>query len=273
MARAYIVKLQEHARNRESHEFMHQLGGRLFKRPLPLSEEDLIWLASQSARARDFWEWPLAGVADAVERHAKQHGLSKDLRRAVERMIKNVERIAWHKSERAIVPRLAKLVRDSAETFTVDAGEPWAKRVHADVIAMKKGQRQRWNALLVHAQKSTASKPSPEWLKRVRTLVRAVGVDRFAERIAVWFTLFKRRRTDRPCKDFPQSLRRDWGNACSIPNCLLLKGLIWCCWAVPDRRNRAVLESLMSDCYRQSPLGKRFAEGGTACKRALEAIR
>ena len=274
MVRAYIVKLQEHARERESHEFMHQLSQRLLKRPLPFSEDDLIWLARQTAAASDFWEWPVVEFVDALERHVQRHGLSSELEQAAGRMLKKVEQAAWHKTTRSAVPRLKKLTLGAAETFSVDQGEPWVKRLYADWQRMKGLQRAGWNSLLCHAQQTTASKPSPEWLETARRLVHRLGADEFVARLAEWFPLVARGRTDKPPKELGLSKPEAscWSSQMSIVNTLLLKGLIWCCRAVPDRRNRPVLESLMAECYRETPLGKRFAVGGTACKRALEAM-
>ena len=58
----------------------------------------------------------------------------------------------------------------------------------------------------------------------------------------------------------------------SVPNGLLLKGLIWTCRAAPDRRYVPLLESLVKDCLSITPFGKRFAEGATACKRVLDEL-
>lgn len=272
MVRAYVVKLEQHAKGRVSHEFMHLLANRLFKRELPFTEDDLVWLAGRSAVTKDFWEWPLEGIVSAIERHAQRHGMSDDLRAAAEKMQRNVEQVAWHKATRDVIPRLNKLTRGTDLVFNVDPAEPWARRLRDDVQAMEGKQREQWNRLLAHAQKSTASKPSASWLDDATRLLRLVGPEDFSEHITAWFSLFRRKRTDKPAPSEHDDVKEVWPYIVSTANELLLKGLLWCCRAVPDPKNRPALEALMKECNRETVLGKRFAEGGTACKRALEAL-
>ena len=272
MVRAYIVKLEEHARSRVSHEFMHLLASRLFKRELPFTKDDLTWLAERSAAAGDFWEWPLDGIISAIERHAEQNGMPDDLRAAAEKMQRNVEQVAWHKATRDVIPRLNKLTRGTDLVFNVDSAEPWARRLYEDVQAMQDKQRARWNQLLAHAQTSIASKPSSSWLSEAKRLVRLVGPGEFSKYVVAWFSLFHQGRTDKPGVSDDDDVKQAWPYILSAPNELLLKGLLWCCQAVCDPKTRSTLETLMRECNRETRFGKRFAEGGTACKHALEAM-
>ena len=272
MIRAYVVKLELLHRERTSHEFMHSLSDQLLKRELPFSEDDLIWFAERTARTRDFWEWPLTGMVLAIERYVARHRPSDKLRSAVVRMRANIEQLAWHKAERDLIPRLRKLAGESEVTFTADPGEPWAKKLQKDVAAMNPALRDAWTALLAHAQKCTSSKPSLQWMAEAKRHVQTVGVDEFLRRTSAWFALFARLRTDNlPAELSAQEpeLKEVWRYDVSVPNGLLLKGLIWIFRAAPDPRHKPVLQSLRKECLSITPFGKRFAEGATACKRVL----
>jgi hypothetical protein len=278
MIRAYVVKLELLDREHSAHEFMHSLADQLLKRELPFSEDDLIWFSERAARTEHFWEWPLAGMITAMERYVTSHGLSDRLAHAVDGMRENVEKRGTHKAERDLIERLNRLAGHSEVTFAVDAGELWARQLQLDVAAMNSAGRDAWTGLLAHAQKCTGTKPSPEWIEEGARRIDAVGRDEFVARTAAWFALFGRIRTD----DLPVELTAEaahdpeikemWRCEVSVPNGLLLKGLIWACRACADARQKPVLMSLMRECLEKTPFGKRFPEGATACRRVLEIV-
>ena len=278
MIRAYVAKLELLDQEHCIHEFMHSLADQLLKRELPFSEDDLVWLAERAAKTQDFWEWPLAGIVAAIERYAANHGLNERLAGGVDRMRKNVEQRGTHKSERDLIERLSALAGRPAASFAVDPNDPWARQLHDDVGALAPELRDAWSRLLAHAQNCTSAKPSAQWLDQAGRLVDAVGLDEFVERTAVWFALFGLHGTDALPAELRAEAARDpdikemWRYDVSVPNGLLLKGLIWTCRARPDPRQRPVLQSLMRECSNKTPFGKRFAEGATACKRALDAL-
>jgi hypothetical protein len=278
MIRAYVDKLELLDRAHGTHEFLHSLANQLLKRELPFSEEDLVWFAERAARTQHFWEWPLAGMVTAMERHVAGQALSDRLRTALDEMRKNIEKRGTHKAERDLIERLNRLVGRSAENFAIDPGELWARQLQTDVAGLSPAQQDAWNRLLAHAQKSTGSQPSPEWIEEAARRIDAVGRDEFVERTAAWFALFGPARADGLPAEFKVEAAHDpeikemWRYDVSVPNGLLLKGLIRACRARPDPRQKAVLLSLMQACLHKTPYGKRFAEGATSCQRVLEMI-
>jgi hypothetical protein len=247
----------------------------LFQRDLPFIDTDLIFMADGSAKMDAYFEWPLAGIVTAIERHADRRGLSSGLRSALRRMRKAVEQRGARKAERSVIARLDRLLGGSGVTFAIDPGEPWALRLKQDVGKMPPARKGAWTGLLAHAQSATGSAPPPAWLKQARGHVEGLGRAEFLRGISGWFPLFAKPRTSLPpgleYESFPEYLEK---YVVSEPNELLLKGLIWTCRASPNPRFRPLLEKLMAQCLEDDPdAGKRFAEGGTACKRALEALR
>jgi hypothetical protein len=214
----------------------------------------------------------------AIERHVASQGLSDRLGTAVDGMRTNIEKRGTHKAERDLIERLNSLAGRSEENFAVETGELWARQLQTDVAAMSPALRDAWNRLLAHAQKSTGTKPSPEWIEEAARRIEAVGRDEFVERTTAWFPLFGWPRTDALPAELRDEAAHDpeikemWRHDVSVPNGLLLKGLIWACRARPDPRQKAVLVLLRQACLTRTAFGKRFPEGATACRRVLQMI-
>lgn len=243
----------------------------LLRRKLPLPESVVAALVDWLGR-REFYidssNTPLAGLAGAVEHFAATNGLPQALRPRLQRVIKTLRKNAADTDCYKCIDRLAALLDDGPHV-TLEPGEAWSDAARADLDAMTAAERRPWQELLAVCQSATGSKPTAKWLKAVRPLLDAVGVESFPAHLLRWFPLVDRPRTA------PAVRQNVWEppdqtDFIAPPHADLLKGLAWCCGVAGDRHLAHALTVLAVSAYRKVPgRGPRLVTVGNACIAAL----
>ncbi|MGW2520170.1 DUF4132 domain-containing protein [Streptomyces sp. NPDC001617] len=147
----------------------------------------------------------------------------------------------------------------------LNVGEQWAEQALGDATGAD------WQALLAHLVTATASKPSPKWDQRARTLVEAVGADRVRATALPWLALVGRPRTFPLEEGYPT----DPVNHTYDPyNANALRGLAWLLSLLPPHPDTArALGVLVETSLRKVPgVGPRNPKVANAAVLALSRL-
>ncbi|GIH15320.1 DUF4132 domain-containing protein [Rugosimonospora africana] len=113
----------------------------------------------------------------------------------------------------------------------VNAGEAWADRLIADVVAMPEPQRAAWRALLTHAAGANQARPSDRWRRTGAALVAEVD---FVACTTGWLALVGRPRIA-PLRVGPLD-GSDPNEGFDPYNATVLRGLLWLLADLPPER-------------------------------------
>lgn len=246
-----------------------QMAGRLLRRNLPWTTEDLAYLVNRNADLEMISTWCLPYLpllVTVVERHVKDHGVSDELKGALERLRASAE---WCSSapERKLCTRLSRICQ-GRKLIDLEPGEAWSDGALADLKKMKAKPSKAWDALLLHCQTFGKAKLTSKWRESAQPLLAAVGFDSLKEHVLRWFPLVDKPRTV-PIER-PNAWSPDYNNLLQEPHVELLRGLVWCCGFKEDVELARALSQLAISAYRKIPgKGPRLVSLGNACVAAL----
>jgi hypothetical protein len=177
-------------------------------------------------------------------------------------------------------------LESALQIFEIQAGDVWSNRLLQDLSKLEGKFKQSWQNLILHAGTADKSQPTAKWNKKAKELIAEIGDESFLNSCLIWFPLVAESRIQSPSGyDKPKSLEivpdyyfyehyRD-----KIPlmlhekNCLLLKGLVWCCSNLEDVRLIPAIGLLAEACYKKIPqIGARSLSVGNACIYALSMM-
>jgi hypothetical protein len=161
--------------------------------------------------------------------------------------------------------------------FNIQHGDVWSDCLASDLKNLNAESKKSWQNLILHTATADKSQPSSKWDKKSKELIIEIGEESFVNFCLKWF----------PMVDIP----RDLGilkNFYEVPwyispenaslylrqrNCIVLKGLVWCCSTLTDNRLIPALGALAESCYKKIPqIGARSQSVGNACIYALSMI-
>lgn len=151
-------------------------------------------------------------------------------------------------------------------------GEAWSDAAIDAIESMDDARRDAFRAVMIHAGRLTAGKPSAKWKKEAAVCVERAGEERLRGLLVEWFALVDKPRT-RPLE------RTDWRTGTHGDQLLLdhhsdvLKGLCWMASFSEDADMARALGELALSCYRKLPgIGPRAVKVGNAAVNALGAM-
>jgi hypothetical protein len=272
----------------------------LTRRPLPYTAADVHALVDRLVACR--WTWrsgfmPLRGLLRSVGHYVAAHGLSPELRAALERLRAEGERQARNASDRAALALLQELLGVLPAEPTLDPGDDWGRHASADLERMDLPERAAWLTLLAHARTASGARPSKPWRDRARRGVAALagvpapapaapgpasaataaertaaGEQRFKANVVAWLDLFRQPTRDELYKDDASGAIKPTA-VLAEKNATVLKGIVWCCALFDDAELAGALGRAAEACYRKVPdVGPRSAMVGNACVWALGAM-
>lgn len=209
------------------------------------------WVASQNdpVQALDRID---EGVLRAVERHAKTNELTPPMTAWVmncrERWVKHPKTYATR------IKRSGALVSDEL-IIDLDAGEPWAARLLADVADATPAVRATWTHLIDHCMGSSGSAPSRKWSTRASELVKTIGKRDFEAAALRWLPLINEPRTTVATSGYYQL---PIGSIQLLDRSMnTLRGLCWAVSLAPTPTNTTdiarALGQLVISAYRKIP--------------------
>jgi hypothetical protein len=249
-----------------------QILWRLLRRNLPFTDDDFAYLVNRNADLEMISTWCLPYLSllvNNVERHAKSHGVTKELKSALIRLRASLE---WedNAAEQKLCAQITRLCK-GPKPMNIESGEAWSEAALADLKKMNDRKRSAWDALLLHCQTGGKAKFASKWRSEAEPLLAAVGVDSFKDHVLRWFSLVDKPRTKSIGRLNEYSPDRD--QLLIDPHVELLRGLVWCCGFKEDAELARALGRLALSSYRKIPAkGPRLVSLGNACVTTLATM-
>jgi Domain of unknown function (DUF4132) len=203
----------------------------------------------------------------------KANPLSQELRLALEQL-KDAAIIRYN---RDTYKKWITFLEKTLQKFEIQRGDVWSDRLLLDLEALDTESKKSWQNLILHAATADKSQPSSKWDKKTKELVGEIGEESFINYCLECFPLVAKPREGYH-DTFPYAVRFASSNEDAAlvmyeKNCLLLKGLVWCCSTLIDIRLIPALGALAEACYKKIPqIGARSQSVGNACIYALSMI-
>jgi hypothetical protein len=232
------------------------LAGRLMRKKLPVTEDDLVGMIQSAVRAdRNYlWQWPLGSLLGTVEKFTAANGFPERLKSTLEAFASVVGE-SEHGELRKHGARIAKILGGSEGNIGLALSD-WGRAATAALEERDAASRDAWAALLQHAG-SAGSKAAPaaKWRDTAVPLVVSVGSNDFRDTVTGWLDGLE---LD------PQRVE---------PNSDVLKGLIWASAVLDDDAMAPALGRFCERCFKKVPgVGPPSMKLGNACLMALGAI-
>ncbi len=252
----------------------------LAKRALPLTDSELLSVLNDATKPKPSWDLPWTGLVRLIERRFPSQSLSPDFvepLKAVRGMLEQF--FGSSKDNRKLIQRIDVLCGGeipSAPNLMLEPGDAWSDLAIAGLDRNDPSKHHAWDAIINYARSTTGSKPSGKWIKTARPLLHSVGDSEFRDRVSTWLDMLGKPGSS-PASvystitgrhELEPTLIRD-GNA------EILKGLIWCCAALPEP-NEAICAAIgraAETCYKKIPMhGPRCVKVANACVVSLAEI-
>jgi hypothetical protein len=242
--------------------FLHML-----TRKLPFNEQEVIAMLNWSAGSSSGPLYAyLRGVPQMIKvlgDYLKDHPISDDLYKAIERLIRSVETEHMSVENRRWVLRLKELRGDTEVSYPLEAGDIWADAALNDLRTLDSKTQTAWAELLLHCLRVTGSAPSSKWLKGIDKYLDVIGTSDFFNKLLHWFPLVDKPRAT-------PAYRYDHLQTPLPVNADILKGLVWLCSKSDDPEIARALTALAISAYKKIPgSGPRAGKVGNACFWAL----
>lgn len=252
----------------------------LSRRPLPLTEQDLL-LLTHFAAAHPRFETTQTAV-HILEKQVASTAFTGAVRDAAGVLRLSIDQQDNHPSDTSYYKLTAKLdaLFGDEQAAVLKPAEAWGAAVLADLAAMPPEERAAWNKLLAYALNSDAMKPSKKWLDGAASQMEATGKEAAQGRLLHWFQLFIEAAPNRvglPEDGEPQTSDQYdvWlaATANATHNYAVLKGLAWCCRGLDSEAVAPALGDLAWAALKKVPgLGARSSKVGNACIGVLGAL-
>ncbi len=249
------------------------LGYRMLRRELNLSNEDIDRLLVQTIRHRAFIcdsMIHLVHLMRYIEQRWDRFETDAQIREKLEQVCGMLEHEVMA-PEVKMRNRLKRMLSPS-NAYPVTKGEAWTDCVIENLGNMDDARRAHWISLLEHCQEASGARPTKKWTRISLERLEPIGMDAIASCLVNWFSLV----------DEPRTLpgpRGDWRTGTHGDHLILdhhgdvLKGLCWVASGEEDEEIARALGALAISCYRKLPgVGPRAVKIGNAAVYALGAM-
>jgi hypothetical protein len=250
---------------------------RLFRRKLPFSGEDLVFMADRLAYLGLVTTHAVPIVENlvaALEKHFESSTANDQLREPMLRLSGALDCLV-NAPEQKLRRRIAAMLETPAlkgealPRVELSPGEAWSDNAIACLKRLSEEKRATWMHLLNFCQQASGGAPSSAWLTKARTSVKTVGLEQFKKTVLTWFPLVDSPRT-LPLEHRSPHYTPDPNQLILEPHASLLKGLVWCCSLREDAEISRALTALALSAYRKVPKkGPREVKVGNAAVIAL----
>lgn len=261
----------------------------ILRKDLPFTEGDLCQLVGSITRINSPGWWNFtspAGIMKAVEKHTKVHGLSAELRTALQRLTEKLDTQKEYPENRKLLQRVENLLNRCVEaemadndsagvlafrrpSYRLGSDEAWTKALSAALANLEPPERDHWETLLRHCALAKTSKPSGKWLKQAQQVLGSIDVQGFASVLGIVFA-----EIGKPGKERTQTI---YGHTILLDptqvhetHSDLLRGLVWCTSLVDDDSLTSRVGDVAEICFKKIPnVGPRAPKIGNGCLWAL----
>lgn len=249
----------------------------LARKTLPMTEQDVqrifaAMLDDNGLSEQESDYYPLKYLINQIKKQFPNPSetLSECLKNACSRYRVFAENLWDKKAATANLAALAELSGSFAEACFPAQDDAFARYANPQLAALPPEQQDVWSKIIALALSANAGKPSEKYLKEAKTLIDALGADRFKKMLHGWIEFV--------CNSEVQTETVTHGAysysthvlpVCSV-NQTVLKGLVWMCSHFHDSATLSALTQLALHSYDKIPnLGARYAAMGNACFYAL----
>lgn|GEM_PF-2654766 len=205
-------------------------------------------------------EFPVPQVISLVERHSKDHEISKKLRDAIEALyLRFLLLKTWRNSAGVArtLARLQALLDEEDNVFSQLKSGLWGQGVKTQIEQEKQKDLQFWIALIQHCTTvANKAKPSHIWLNGSASLLSKPVADQFERRLETWLEDL-----------IPDPSTPD-------PSLDILKSVIWCASQLESEKMALTLGRFATRCFTKVPdYGPRSTKLGNACLYSLSQLK
>ena len=216
------------------------------------------------------YQRPFGGFATQIEKHAKIHGVSKQLVQDIETILAEpeIEEYQGGKSQSYWGADIGKAVNKIQQLlFTSDDGQTTVppfqfgegkcgKMIKQDIDSLPTDQQDHWNQLFHHLSTATSGKPTKKFISICNPLVDAIGKAAYKALVNQWFSNIANFAVDTSTHTSSYNGREynyeshEYIESYSFN---FLKGLLWSMSRFHDKQSLQTIAQLTEKCFQKIP--------------------
>jgi hypothetical protein len=215
------------------------------------------------------------GILRVVESFCEQHGGVPDhLRPGLTALRERLaDRVEFDAEARKAIKRLDDLLAPPAATLDalLTTDEAWTRHLRAQLGSLSSAAKVAWQALLLHCNTASSSKPSGKWLKQAEPLIQEIGTGPFSEVLKGTLAEIGQPGVAQRKEIYGQVFILD-ETLIHDTHSDLFRGLVWCASLVEDDGLTVAVGDAAAACFKKLPnVGPRSPKIGNACLYSLSA--
>lgn len=255
----------------------------LLRSNLDLSTQDFIQLytsfkevAEQNLMPITFW--PITRLATRLEKQTEANGVDIELKAFLQAMLDwKVMEFEWYytssdvnKTRKKIENILLNTIHEGKTTVFKLFEDDLGILVNQSIAELPNQQKDDWYQLFRIFSKSTASKPTKDFYKKVKTIIDRIGQEFYKNKLDQWITFLinhKEKRVEQNDSAF-QGEAYVYSDIEFLENSnkVFMKGAIWTLLSFQDQTTIQNIAKLAEVCFKKIPgVGARAAGVGNAC--------
>jgi Domain of unknown function (DUF4132) len=247
----------------------------LLRKNLPFGLDDVSWLVDRLSGARSYysWQFSLAGMMRVLENFCRERGIPDSLR---PRLTALRDKLAQHEyaETRDAAQRLDQLLTPAPAANSgslLATGEAWTQYLLGQLDGLEPLASSAWQALLLHCDTASQSKPSRKWLLEAGGLVAKIEPAAFASVLKGALAEIGNPGTLQIKQIYNQTYTLD-PTLIHDTRSDLLRGLVWCASLINDDSLTVAVGDAAAACFKKIPgIGPRAPKIGNACLYVLSA--
>jgi hypothetical protein len=268
---------QSRNRNYEITELLRRVLDLLIKSKIIYEDIDVQKIISAFLEAKHmrsyfsvFEVWPINQFLTKIVSQYKGKELSDTLKSAFKNLKEDTNNSVRHYSERdrvKIVDKIDTLVFEAdnkfgaVKPFLFMGEDELSDYANEQILNFSEAEKLNWYKIIAEAQKANGAKPTAKFLSETKTLLNALGLEKFKKNVNEWFVL-----TINTKDEMPDQRYYVGSFAISNPNVDTLKGLVWMCSHLNDNETICTIARLAERSYQKIPnKGPAAASLGNAC--------
>lgn len=275
---------QSRDRNCQITELLRRCLGLLIKSKIIYEDIDVQKIISAFLEAKHmrsyfsvFELWPINQFLTKVISQYKGKELSDTLKSALKDLKEDTNNSVRHYSDRDRVKNLDKIDTllfegdnkfGAVKPFLFMGEDELSDYANQQILNFPEAEKIIWHKIIAEAQKANGAKPTAKFLSETKTLLNALGLEKFKKNVNDWFLY-----TINTKDEIPDQRYYVGSFSISNPNVDTLKGLVWMCSQLNDDATICTIAKLAERSYQKIPnKGPAAASLGNACLFTLYKI-
>ncbi|RXK85464.1 DUF4132 domain-containing protein [Filimonas effusa] len=264
----------------------------LMRNKLLLEEDDVVRLfnAFSQYKAND-WSylttWPVASLLNQVVKQWKDKPFSPVLEDALRQLKELLDKYMSPYDQKEHIKMVGKIdgmlfkntnASSAVKPVKFMGNDPLAEFANLSLERMPGNEKLVWYQILALAQKVSGAKPSQKYLNEIKTLIKALGADKFKKTTHDWFHFLIELKEREETHSYTYSSGYEYNYSSydyiTSVNADLIKGLVWACAHFHDGASIQTISALAERAFKKIPgKGPTAAAIGNACLFTLFASK